>query len=368
MIPVNKPSFIGNESKYLIDCIKSGWISSDGKYVSKFEKLFANFVSRKFSTTVTNGSVALEIAIKALKLKPGSEVILPTFTIISCCNAIIKAGLKPVLVDCYQDTFNMNVDHVKKKINKKTSAIMMVHIYGITVDVDKILSLAKKYKLKVIEDAAEVHGQKYKNKPCGSFGDISTFSFYVNKHITTGEGGAIFTNSKIIYEKCKNLRNLNFGNNNRFNHEELGWNYRFTNMQAALGLNQLKRINEIIKKKREIGNYFYNNLKNNNNIIVQKPSLSYCKNVYWIFGILIKNSNKKNTQRIQKKLQSMGIQTRDFFWPMHKQNIYKKMGLFKGQNFPIAEYLANNGFYIPSGLGLKKLEMVKICKCINKIL
>jgi len=198
MINVNKPLFLGNEKKYLLNCIKTGWISSEGPYVNKFEKKFASFVNRKFSSTVSNGSVALEIALRALKLKKGSEVIVPTFTIISCCNAIINAGLMPVLVDCSNDTWNMDIEEIKKKITKKTSAIMIVHIYGITVDVAKILELAKLKKLKVVEDASEMHGQKYKSKLCGSFGDVSTFSFYVNKHITTGEGGMILTNKKKV--------------------------------------------------------------------------------------------------------------------------------------------------------------------------
>jgi perosamine synthetase len=201
MITVNKPLFLGNEKNYLLNCIKTGWISSEGPYVKKFEKKFASFVNRKFSATVSNGSVALEIALRALKLKKGSEVILPTFTIISCCNAIINAGLKPVLVDCDSKTWNMKVEDIKKKISRKTSAIMIVHIYGITVDVDPVLELAKSKKLKIIEDASEVHGQEYKKKKCGTFGDVSTFSFYVNKHITTGEGGMILTNKKKFMRK-----------------------------------------------------------------------------------------------------------------------------------------------------------------------
>ena len=368
IIPVNTPVITKSDAIEVYKVVKSGWISSAGSKILDFEEKLSKLVNRKFACCVSSGTAALEIAVKSLNIKEGSEVITPAFSIISNTNAIIKSNLKPILIDTDITTWNINIQDLEKKINKKTKALMLPHIYGFSNDMDKILKICKKNKLLLIEDAAEMIGQNYKEKPCGSFGDLSIFSFYANKHITTGEGGAIFTNNKRIYEKCKNLRNLNFGSNNRFNHEELGWNYRYTNMQAALGLNQLKRIDEIIKRKREIGNYFYNNLKKNKNIIIQKPYLNYCKNIYWIFGIVIKNSNKKNTQRIQKKLQSMGIQTRDFFWPMHKQNIYKKMGLFKGQNFPIAEYLANNGFYIPSGLGLKKSEMVKICKCINKIL
>ena len=368
IIPVNTPIINQSDAIEVYKVVKSGWVSSAGSKILDFEEKLSKLVNRKYACCVSSGTAALEIAVKSLNLKKGSEVITPAFSIISNTNAIIKNNLKPVLIDTDILTWNIDIQDLKKKINKRTKALMLPHIYGFANDMDKILEICKKNNLLLIEDAAEMIGQDYKKKPCGSFGDISIFSFYANKHITTGEGGAIFTNNKIIYEMCKNLRNLNFGNNNRFNHEELGWNYRFTNMQAALGLNQLKRINQIVKKKREIGNFFYNSLKNNKNIIIQKPSISYCKNIYWVFGIIIKNSSKKNTQKIQKKLLSMGIQTRDFFWPMNKQKIYKKMGLFKGENFPIAEYMANNGFYIPSGLGLKKSEMIKICKCLNKIL
>ena len=368
IIPVNTTVITRSDALEVYKVVKSGWVSSAGSKILEFEKKLSKLVNRKFACCVSSGTAALEIAVRSLNLKKGSEVITPAFSIISNTNAIIKNNLKPVLIDTDLSTWNINIKDLERKINKKTKALMLPHIYGFTNDMDKILEICKKNNLLLIEDAAEMIGQNYKKKPCGSFGDISIFSFYANKHITTGEGGAIFTNNKIIYEKCKNLRNLNFGNKNRFDHEELGWNYRFTNMQATLGLNQLKRINQIVKKKREIGNFFYKKLKNNENIIIQKPSISYCKNIYWVFGILIKNSNKKKTQKIQKKLQTMGIQTRDFFWPMNKQKIYKKMGLFRGQNFPIAEYLANNGFYIPSGLGLKKSEMIKICKCVNKIL
>ena len=368
IISVNTPIINQSDAIEVYKVVKSGWVSSAGSKILDFEEKLSKLVNKKYACCVSSGTAALEIAVKSLDLDKGGEVITPAFSIISNTNAIIKNDLKPVLIDTDILTWNINIQDFEKKINKKTKALMLPHIYGFANDMDKILKICKKNNLLLIEDAAEMIGQDYKEKPCGSFGDISIFSFYANKHITTGEGGAIFTNSKIIYNKCKNLRNLNFGNNNRFNHEELGWNYRFTNMQAALGLNQLKRINQIVEKKREIGNYFYNNLKNNKNIIIQKPSIGYCQNIYWIFGIIIKDSNKKNTQKIQKKLLSMGVQTRDFFWPMHKQKIYKKMGLFKGQKFPTAEYLANNGFYIPSGLGLKKSEMVKICKSINKVL
>ncbi len=368
MIRVNKPLFLGNEKKYLLNCIKTGWISSDGPYVKKFEKKFAKFVNRKFATTVSNGSVALEIALRSLKLKKGSEVILPTFTIISCCNAIINAGLKPVLVDCDFKTLNMNVEEVRKKISKKTSAIMIVHIYGITVDIDPILKLAKSKNLKVIEDAAEMHGQEYKQKQCGSFGDISTFSFYVNKHITTGEGGMILTNSKKIYEESIKLKNLYFGKGtNRFKHNDLGWNQRFTNLQAAIGLAQLERIEKIVQKKKNIGNYYTKKLQIlSDKIYLPLESTPYCKNIYWVYALVIKDDIKVNAEFIINSLRKKRIECRPFFYPMHCQSVYSKMKVFPKAKYPISEKISQKGFYIPSGLGITRKEQdVVISKVIN---
>jgi perosamine synthetase len=368
MITVNKPLFLGNEKKYLSNCIKTGWISSDGPYVKKFEEKFAKFVNRKFSTTVSNGSVALEIALRSLKLKKGSEVILPTFTIISCCNAIINAGLKPVLVDCDFKTLNMNVEEVKKKISKKTSAIMIVHIYGITVDIDPILKLAKSQKLKVIEDAAEMHGQEYKKKKCGTFGDVSTFSFYVNKHITTGEGGMILTNSKKIYDESIKLKNLYFGKGtSRFKHNDLGWNQRFTNLQAAVGLAQLERIEKIVQKKKIIGNYYTKKLQIlSDKIYLPLESTLYCKNIYWVYALVIKDDIKVNAEFIINSLRKKGIECRPFFYPMHCQSVYSKMKLFQKAKYPISEKISQKGFYIPSGLGITREEQnVVISKVIN---
>ena len=240
-IPVNEPLLDGNEKKYINECIDTGWISSEGPFVERFEKSFAEYNSRKYGIAVSNGTAALEIAVAALGLSVGDEVILPTFTIISCANAIIKAGAVPVPVDSCADTWNMNVDLIEEKITEKTKAIMAVHIYGLPVDMDPVLELAGKYNLKIIEDAAEAIGLDYKDRKCGSFGDVSTFSFYPNKHITTGEGGMILTDDEDVYGACREYRNLCFQpGKRRFVHEKIGWNYRITNIQAALGLAQLE--------------------------------------------------------------------------------------------------------------------------------
>ena len=249
-LPVNRPVVTESDARRVYKVVKSGWISSAGSDISLFEKNLSKFVNRKYACAVSNGTAALEIAVKSLGLNKNDEIIMPSFTIISNAIAIIKNFAKPVLIDSDLDTWNIDIEKIEKKINKKTKAIMLPHIYGFPCDMDRILKICKKYKLYLIEDAAEMLGQKYKNSFCGSFGDISTFSFYANKHITTGEGGMVLTNNKDLYKKVKDLKNLNFGKVNRFNHTDISWNYRLTNMQAALGDNQLKRINQIIKKKK----------------------------------------------------------------------------------------------------------------------
>ena len=361
-IPVNTPLINNKDALAVAKTIKSGWISSEGPNVREFEKKIAKFLNRRFGCAVSSGTAALEIAVRSLSLKKNDEVIMPSFTIISNAMAIVKSLAKPVLVDVNIDTWNIKIEDIEKKITKKTKCLMIPHIYGLSNDMDKILKIAKKYNLYVIEDAAEVIGLKYKNKPCGSFGDISILSFYANKHITTGEGGMLLTNNFKFYEKFKDYRNLCFGSKkNRFNHYDISWNYRYTNIQATLGLSQLKRIKQIIKKKHKIGNYYYKYFKDIKNIILQPNKLSYCKNIYWVFGIVLNKNNKNNINSVVKKLLSKNIGTRPFFWPMHKQDALKKKNYFKNINLPNSEFISKNGFYLPSGLGLtsKELKFVK---------
>ena len=367
-IPVNIPIITNKDALEVYKTTKSGWVSSSGLKINEFEKKLAQFTNRKFANCVSSGTAALEIAVKSLGLGKGHEIIVPSFTIISNANAILKSFAKVVLVDSDPITWNIDINDIKKKISSKTKAIMLPHIYGFPNDMKRIISICKKHKLYLIEDAAEMIGQNYFNVPCGSFGDISIFSFYANKHITTGEGGAILTNNKKLNEKIKELRNLNFGKINRYNHTDLSWNYRFTNIQAALGLSQLKRIRNIVKRKREIGKFYYNHFKENKYMQIQPYKLKYATNIYWVFGIVLKNKFKNRKTEILKKLLNKNIDTRSFFWPMHKQTIFKKMGLFKKESYPVAENLAKNGFYLPSGLGLSNKQLKYIVRITNKII
>ena len=281
MIPVNTPLLDGNERRYLNQCLDDGWVSSEGPFLKQFEQNMASACNRRYGIAVTNGTSALEIAVAALQFEPGSEIIMPAFTIISCAAAIVKSGCVPVLVDADRFTWNMQVEQIESKITARTCAIMVVHIYGLPVDMDPVLKIAKKYKLKVIEDAAEMHGQTYKGRPCGSFGDISTFSFHANKLITTGEGGMIVTNDNELAELCRSYRNLFFPvKERRYVHEELGWNCRMSNIQAALGVAQLESLEKHIQKKRRIGALYTELLKEVDCIQLPVAGTEYAQNIY----------------------------------------------------------------------------------------
>ncbi|MCH7386265.1 DegT/DnrJ/EryC1/StrS family aminotransferase [Acinetobacter modestus] len=370
MIPVNEPLLDGNEKKYLNECIDTGWISSEGPFIKKFEQGMSDYIGRNYAVSITNGTAALELAIVALDIGLGDEVILPSFTIISCAQAVVKAGATPVLVDSDYYSFNMKVEDIEAKINNRTKAIMVVHIYGLPVDMNPILRLAKKYNLKIIEDAAEMHGQTYNNKKCGSFGDISIFSFYPNKHITTGEGGMVLMDDKKLYERCKLLRNLCFSQDGgkRFIHEELGWNLRMTNIQAALGVAQLERIDEFVEKKRRIGNLYQMLLKDIHVINLPIEETKYAKNIYWVFAITLKERYLKTTRQVMKELSEKGIGTRPFFYPMHQQPVFQKMGLFAEESYPNAKKLYQQGFYIPSGLALTELQIEQVSNVMHEVL
>ena len=367
-IPVNEPLLDGNEKKYLCECIDTGWISSEGPFVKEFENRMSKSAGRKYGVAVANGTAALEVAAMAVGIGEGDEVIMPTFTIISCAMAVTKLGGIPVLVDSDIHTWNMNVEEIERKITKRTKAIMMVHLYGLPADVDKIMELAKKYDLKVIEDAAEMHGQTYQGRPCGSFGDISVFSFYPNKHITTGEGGMVVTDSEELAERCRSLRNLGFRKDVRYVHDEISDNYRFTNLQAAVGLAQIERLEEFVERKRNMGRFYTERLQDLPGIILPLEKTDSAENIYWVYGIVLERESEVSNQEIQKMLAEEGIGSRTFFWCMHEQPVYQRQGLFAGERYEGAEYLARKGFYIPSGLALTKEQMEEVADKVRKVI
>lgn len=365
-IPVNTPLLSGNERKYILECIDTGWISSEGEFIKQFESGFCKYIGRRAGIAVSNGSAALDIAVQALDIGKGDEVIIPCFTIISPALSVVRAGALPVLVDCDVNTWNMDVAQIEARITKRTKAIIVVHIYGLPVDMDPILNLCKKYSLKLIEDAAEVHGQTYNGRMCGTFGDLSIFSFYPNKHITTGEGGMILTDDNTLAQRCQKLRNLAFEpGGRRFVHFELGWNYRMTNMQAAIGVAQLESIEKHLLMKREIGNLYNNGLQGISGFQLPQKKTPYAENIYWVYGLVAESEDK--CIATVNALTKVNIGTRPFFWCMHEQPVFQEMGLFKNEKYPNSERIARNGFYLPSGLGLSKADIEYVIENLKLI-
>ncbi len=376
MIPVNEPLLRGRESEYVSECLQTGWISSAGRFIEEFEDKWAAYCGMKYGIAVSNGTTALQVAMRCLNLKPGDEVIMPSFTIISCALAIVDCGCTPVLVDSEPHTWCMDVNQVESKITSRTRAIMPVHIYGHPVDMDPLLEFAKKYNLVLIEDAAEVHGAKYLSgrnsndpewKTCGGLGDISCFSFYANKLITTGEGGMVLTSDEKIAKKARSIRNLCFRPERRFYHTELGYNYRLTNLQAALGLAQLERFKEIVERKRWMGQTYTECLKDIP--VLQLPiEESWARQVYWMYGLVLDESTHMDAVEFANRLQALGVQTRPFFLGMHEQPVFQELGLFHGEQYPIAERIARQGLYLPSGLALTEDQLEQVCDAVRKVL
>jgi len=366
-IPVNEPLLDGNEKKYLAECIDTGWISSEGPFVKRFEEEFAARVGRKHGIAITNGTAAIDAAVEALGIGPGDEVILPTFTIISCVMQIVRSGATPVLVDSDPLTWNMDVTQIEAKITPRTKAIMVVHIYGLPVDMDPVLDLCQRYGLKLIEDAAEMIGQTYRGKPCGSFGDISTVSFYPNKHITTGEGGMILTDDDDLAEQCRELRNLCFKPGKRFVHERLGWNLRMTNLQAALGVAQLEQLDAFLEKKRRIGRRYNELLADLPGVQLPLVHTEYAENIYWVYGLVLDDSVEFDAEEAMSRLTKLGVGCRPFFYPMHQQPVLRERGLFEGESYPVAEQMYQRGFYVPSGLALTDDQILRVADALKQI-
>jgi perosamine synthetase len=367
MILVNEPKLGLNETEYVLDCLKTGWISSAGRYIEAFEHAWAEYCGMTYGVAMCNGTVALEAAIACLALQPGDEVIMPSFTIISCALAVVEAGGKPVLVDCDPDTWCMDVSEVDAKITPRTRAIMPVHIYGHPVEMGPIQTLARKYGFVIIEDAAEAHGAEYLGKKCGGLGDLSCFSFYANKIVTTGEGGMVLTRDLQLAEKLRGQRNLCFRPERRFYHTELGHNYRMTNIQAALGLAQVEQVDEHIAHKRWMADSYKKRLKGISGLQlpVEKP---WAKNVYWMFGLVLDDSLGMDARQFADRLKEKGVETRPFFLGMHEQPVFQQRGLFKNEHYPVSERIARQGLYLPSGLTLSKDQVDQVCGAVTECL
>jgi len=366
MIPVCEPFLPGKELEYVTDCIKSNWISSGGKYIGEFERKFAEYCGTKHGVSTTSGTTALHLALASLGIGKGCEVIVPAFTMAASVFAIIYTGAKPVLVDCEPETWNMDVGQVEKKITRRTKAILPVHIYGHPCDMDPIMESARKRKLCVVEDAAEVHGAEYKGRRAGGIGDVGCFSFYANKMITTGEGGMIVTNRDDVADRARRLKDQAYSREKRFLHTEIGFNYRMTNIQAAIGLAQLERIDEFVERRRRNAS-IYNSLLKDVKGVRLPPEKPWAKNVYWMYSIVIEDEFGMSRDELAAKLKENGVDTRAFFIPMHQQPAFAQLGLFRGESFPVAEDISRRGLYLPSGSGLKKEEIEQVCATLKKV-
>ncbi len=366
MIPVNQPLLNGREKELLQECIDTGWISSDGPFVAEFERRFAAFIGVGHGIAVCNGTAALEAALYAAGIGKGDEVIMPSFTIISCALAAIRLGAVPVLVDVEPETWNMDVSQIEDRITPRTRAIMPVHIYGHPVNMDPLMTIAAKHGLMVVEDAAEVHGAEYRGRRCGSIGHVSAFSFYANKIVTTGEGGMVLTSDPEMAERARSYRNLCFRPEKRFYHTEIGYNFRMTNIQAALGVAQMERIDEFIGIKRRLGEYYRERLSTLNGIKcqVEKP---WAKTVYWMYCIEL-DQKLGTAQDLMERLGRKGIGTRPFFLGLHEQPAFHDLGLFKGERYPVTERIARQGLYLPSGLTLAESQIDEVVMAVREIL
>jgi len=376
MIPVNEPLLGETERRLVDECVTSGWVSSSGRYITEFEEGWAAYCGRRYGVAVSNGTAALEAAVAALELEPGDEVILPTFTIISCVVAVLDAGAVPVLVDSDPETWCLNPDDVAARIGPRTKAIMPVHIYGHPVDMDPVLELADTHGLSIVEDAAEAHGAEYLTgrstaspawRRCGGFGTLSTFSFYANKLITTGEGGMVLTDDAALAERLRSFRNLGFGQTRRFFHEEMGRNLRLTNLQAALGVAQLQRIDAAVAHKRWMAELYGERLRDLPalQLPVEQP---WARSVYWMYGVVLAEESGMDAEALSGRLREHGVETRPFFLGMHEQPALHRLGLFAGESYPVAERIARQGLYLPSGLTLTEAQIDRVAAALEEVL
>ncbi len=372
MIFVNSPIVNkGNEKKYLNECIDTGFISSEGPFVKKFENEFSSFCDASFGIAVCNGTAALEVAFYAIGIQPGDEVIMPSFTIISCATAIIRLGGIPVLVDIDPTNWCMDTTQIEAKISAKTKAILAVNMYGSPVEYDDLYKIADKHNLIIVEDFAETQGAEYFSEykggkwlKSGSLGHIGATSFYANKIITTGEGGMVTTNNSLYAERARSYRNLCFIPETRFLHEEIGYNFRMTNLQAAVGLAQFEQIDEFVKIKKEKGEY-YRELFKDVPFVKFHPVKKNVKSIYWMYSLQLDEKLGLTAVEMMQRLRVKGIDTRPFFMGMHAQPAFHAIGLFKDEVYPVTEQAYKYGFYVPSGMGLSKVEMQQVVNAVK---
>lgn len=366
-IPVSEPLVGDNTLPLVSECVNTGWVSSEGRFIPEFERKFSQFCGAAHGVAVSNGTTALQVAMKALSLEPASEVIMPSYTIISCATAILEADCVPVLVDCDPETWCMDLDQVEAAITPRTRAIMPVHMFGHPVDMRRVMKLAAKHDLRIIEDAAEAHGAEVDGRRVGSFGDMACYSFYANKIVTTGEGGMVVTSSDYYAGRLRSLRNLCFRPERRFYHTEIGHNYRLTNLQAAIGVAQVDRVEDHIRRKRRMASAYRERLSDLAQITLPVER-EWAKNVYWMYCLILADDVGFDAVEFAKRLRAKGIDTRPLFLGMHEQPVLRERGLFAGSSYPVTERLARRGLYVPSGLTLTEAQLDRVSAAVREVL
>lgn len=368
-LPVCEPLFNGSELCYVQDAVRSGWISSQGDYLKKFESGFASYVGVSHGIATTSGTTALHLALAALEVGPGDEVIVPDFTMIACAFAVCQTGAKPIFVDAEPETWNMDVNKVEAKLTPRTKVIMAVHIYGHPLDMEPLLALARRKGIKVLEDAAEAHGALYKGKQAGSLADIAAFSFYANKIVTTGEGGMVVTSDDALAKRCRKLKNLCFplDGTRRYSHDELGFNYRMSNLHAAIGFAQLERVEKLVAARRKMAHRYIAALTSEDRLQlpVERP---WVRNVYWMFGVVLKPFVKRTRDEVMARLHEQGVDSRAFFQPMHSQPALATAGCGDRGPFPVSDRLASRGLYLPSTGDLSEKSVQRVAEALRKAL
>lgn len=362
-IPVAEPVIGREEERLVVETLRSGWISSLGEHIQNFEAEFARFCGVKYGVATSNGTCALHLALAASGIGPRQEVIIPSLTFVATANAVLYVGAKPVFVDSELETWNINPAKIEEKITSRTRAIIPVHLYGHPANIKPILRIAKKYKLLVIEDAAEAHGAEIRSRKVGSFGMCGCFSFYGNKIITTGEGGMVVTNNRNFAQQLRTLRDHGVSKKRRYFYPQLGFNFRMTNVQAAIGVAQLKKIDRIIRRKKQIAKLYTKYLKDLGGKIILPPKASWATNVYWMYSILIPKQGRLTRDRVAAELAKKGIDSRPFFYPLHKT---RRFGCY--DSLPVASFLARSGLNLPSSPSLKDSQIKFICWALIDII
>lgn len=366
-IPVSEPLIGDNVLPLVTECVTSGWVSSEGCFIREFEERWASYCGGAHGVAVNSGTAALQVAVAALELDPGSEIIMPSYTIISCAIAVIEAGCVPVLVDCEPDTWCMDLDAVEARITPRTRAIMPVHMFGHPVDMDRLGAIAARHDLAIIEDAAEAHGAEVRGRRVGALGTLGCFSFYANKIVTTGEGGMVLTGDATLAERLRGLRNLAFRSERRFWHTEIGHNYRLTNLQAAVGVAQVARVDDHIARKRRVAAAYTESLRNVAGLALPVER-DWAKNVYWMYGVVLDDGVNMDAATFAARLREREVDTRPFFLGMHEQPVLLERGLFAGERYPVSERIARRGLYLPSGLKLTEDQINRVTAAVRDVL